>query len=151
MSEPRADTQPTTVSGACLCKAIRFEVSLPTLFCGHCHCSICRRSHGAAFVTWFGVPREQLRLLPGSDEPACYRSSEHGSRSFCARCGSSLFCESAKHPGQIDIVLANMDGPIDRAPQAHVYFSDRVAWHAVGDDLPRLGGASGFEALDGDG
>ena len=39
----------------------------PTLFCAHCHCSMCRRNHGAAFVTWFGIARERLALEAGED------------------------------------------------------------------------------------
>jgi hypothetical protein len=27
----------------------------------------------------------------------------------------------------------------------HIYFDDRAAWTAVGDDLPRLGGTTGME------
>jgi hypothetical protein len=135
------------VSGSCFCGAIRFSISLPTLFCGHCHCSMCRRSHGAGFVTWLAVPRRQFSLDGGQAELVRFRSSDHGSRSFCGRCGSSLFCESSRHPDQVDIVLANMDGPIDRLPQAHIYFDDRAAWVAAEDNLPRLGGATGLEPL----
>ena len=114
------------VAGSCLCGGVRFTARLPSSFCGHCHCSMCRRSHGAGFVTWFAIPREQFSLDEGEGQLVRFQSSEHGSRSFCGRCGSSLFCESANHPEQIDIVLANVDGPIDRPPQVHVYFDDRV-------------------------
>lgn len=138
------------VAGACLCGSVRFAIVLPSLFCGHCHCSMCRRAHGAGFVTWFAVPREQFELVAGEDDLARYASSDHGARSFCARCGSSLFCESSEHPEQIDIVLASMQGPIDRAPQAHIYFDDRVDWVASDDGLPRLGGASGLEPIEPD-
>jgi hypothetical protein len=138
------------VSGSCFCGDIRFSISLPTLFCGHCHCSMCRRSHGAGFVTWFAVPRKQFSLERGQAELVRYHSSDHGSRSFCGRCGSSLFCESSRHPDQIDIVLANMHAPIDRLPQVHIYFDDRAAWVVAGDDLPRLGGATGLEPLEPD-
>ena len=117
----------TKVVGSCLCGAVRFTVTLPTLFCGHCHCSMCRRSHGAGFVTWFAVPRAQFQLDAGEGSLARYSSSDHGARSFCTRCGSSLFCESSRHPDQIDIALANMEGSIDRPPQLHVYFDGRVA------------------------
>jgi len=137
------------VSGACLCGAVRFEVEPPTLFCAHCHCSMCRRNHGAAFVTWFGIVRERLRLTAGADALRRYRSSSHGERSFCERCGSSLFCESERHPEHVDVVLASLSGPIDRPPAAHVYFDSRAAWTDVRDELPRLGGASGIEALAG--
>jgi hypothetical protein len=138
------------VSGSCFCGAIRFHVVLPSLFCAHCHCSMCRRSHGAGFVTWFAVPRERLALDGGGDRLVRFRSSDHGTRSFCGRCGSSLFCESSRHPDRVDIVLANMDGPIDRSPQVHVYFDDRVAWIPSEDDLPRLGGKTGLEPVEGD-
>lgn len=60
----------------------------------------------------------------------------------------TLFCESDRHPDAIDIALANVDGPIDREPEMHVYFSDRAAWLRVADSLPRLGGASGLEPLE---
>ena len=74
-------------------------------------------------------------------------SSEHGSRSFCRRCGSSLFCDNAAHPDQVDIALGTADGPIDRDPQLHVFFDSRADWVVVGDELPRLGGATGLEPL----
>jgi hypothetical protein len=94
-----------SVSGACLCGAIRFQVRTPSLFCGHCHCTMCQRNHGAGYVTWFAVPRDQFQIDSGDDTLVRYASSEHGSRSFCGRCGSSLFCETTGHPNQIDIVL----------------------------------------------
>jgi hypothetical protein len=133
------------VSGACLCGAVRFEIELPVLFCGHCHCSMCRRSHGAGYVTWIGVPYERFNVRDGVDGLMRYRSSEHGRRTFCGICGSSLFCESTNHPGWIDIVLANVDGDVERAPEAHFFFDDRADWVRPGDDLPRFGGTTGLE------
>jgi hypothetical protein len=137
----------TNVGGSCLCGAIRFTVTTPTLFCGHCHCTMCRRNHGAAYVTWLAVARSQLSIDSGSAELTRYQSSEHGTRSFCRRCGSSLFCEAGERPEIVDIPLANMDGPIDRLPETHIYFDDRASWTIVADGLPRLGGATGLEPV----
>ena len=136
-----------TVAGGCLCGAVRFEIAMPTLFCGHCHCSMCRRAHGAGYVTWIGVPYERFTLLAGEDRLVRYRSSDHGTRSFCRTCGSTLFCESTNHPGWLDIVLANVEGKIDAAPQGHFYFDDRTEWVHVADGLPRFGGKTGLEPL----
>jgi hypothetical protein len=108
---------------------------------------MCRRSHGAGFVTWFSVPRAQLRITAGGEGLVRFQSSDHGTRSFCGSCGSSLFFESTLHAERIDIVLANMDGPIDREPQLHTYFDHRAGWVAVGDSLPRLGGETGVDPL----
>ncbi|HEX7408217.1 MAG TPA: GFA family protein [Candidatus Binatia bacterium] len=136
-----------TVPGACLCGAVRFEIRLPTLFCAHCHCSMCRRAHGAGYVTWIAVLNESFKLLEGEDRLVRYHSSDHGARSFCGTCGSTLFFTSTQQPEKIDIVLANLQGEIDRAPQFHVHFDNRVSWIHVDDALLRLGGSTGLEPL----
>jgi len=124
---------------------VRFEIELPVLFCAHCHCSMCRRSHGAGYVTWIGVPYERFRIASGGDGLVRYRSSDHGRRTCCGRCGSSLFCESTNHPGWIDIVLANLEGDVGTPPQSHFFFDDRADWVRPGDDLPRFGGPTGTD------
>ena len=136
-----------SISGACLCGAVRFRVQLPSLGCVHCHCTMCQRNHGAAFVTWFAVPPAALSVQSGADEVVRYASSTHGSRSFCRRCGSSLFCENAEHPERVDIPVAAMSEPIDRAPQLHVFYDSRAPWVSLSDSLPRLGGATGIEPI----
>lgn len=110
---------------------------------------MCRRSHGAGYVTWFAVPRGQFLLESDDAELTRFRSSEHGTRSFCRHCGSSLLCESTHYPDMIDLALANMHGPIDRAPECHFYFDDRADWVVVDDRLPRLGGVTGREPIEG--
>jgi hypothetical protein len=106
---------------------------------------MCRRNHGAAYVTWFGAPRSQLSIEMGRARTTRYQSSPHGSRTFCGACGTSLFCVSTEHPDVVDIPLAVMDGPIDKDPQVHIYFDDRARWAVLGDTLPRLGGTTGLE------
>ena len=142
-----ASTPSDSVAGSCLCETVRFSVRMPTLFCMHCHCSMCRRNHGAGFVTWCGVKTDQLEMIAGESELVRYASSPHGSRSFCGRCGSSLFCVLQEHPDTVDIPIANLDGPIDRKPEAHIYFDSRADWVEIADELPRLGGETGLEPV----
>ena len=136
-----------TVPGSCFCGAVRFEVTLPTLVCVHCHCSMCRRSHGAVYVTWFTLPRAQWRVTAGEGDLIRHQSSDHGARSFCRRCGSALFFESRKREDQVDIALSNMAGAIDRTPQFHIFCDDRADWVEMSDSLPRLGGPTGMEPV----
>src|SRR5215510_3947970 len=133
------------VTGSCFCGAVKFEIELPTLFCGHCHCSMCRRPHGASFVTWAGVPPERFRISAGGQDIVLFRSSEKGTRSFCRNCGSQMFCQTGTEV--IDIALAALHDKIDRRPEAHYYYDSRADWTAVNDDLPKLGGKSGMEPL----
>lgn len=135
-------------AGRCLCEGIRFEVDPPTKWCAHCHCSLCRRAHGAAFVTWFGAAVERFRIARGEELLRWYRSTPGARRGFCSECGSTLFFEGDRWPGEIHIALAHMEGPIDRDPSAHVFFDSGVGWIHLDDGLPRLGGPSGNEPVE---
>jgi hypothetical protein len=108
---------------------------------------MCRRNHGAGYVTWFAVPPAALAVTSGAEDLVRFESSTHGRRSFCRRCGSSLFCENTQHPERVDIPLGAMSDPIDRTPQFHVFFDSRASWITLGDALPRLGGQTGLEPI----
>jgi hypothetical protein len=123
--------------GRCLCGAVRFEITPPTLFFTHCHCRWCREAHGAAFVSWVGAAEQRFRHLPGSAEPRWYASSLQSRRGFCGHCGTTLFFASTLCPGEIHVTRSAIAGEIDRGPQCHVFFDQRADWHAIGDELPR--------------
>ena len=114
--------------GSCLCGSVRFEIEMPTKWCAHCYCSLCRKAHGAGFVTWVGVENKQFRMTAGNEMLQHYRSSAEARRSFCSHCGSTLFFESTKWPDEIHIVRAVFDTPIDREPQRSAFTETRVDW-----------------------
>ena len=118
---------------SCLCGGVRLEFDLPTLWCAHCHCSMCRRAHGAGFVTWVGVRATHFRIMSGDDSLLRYRSSAEAVRSFCSQCGSTLLFESQKWPGEVHVVLANVETPIDREPDSHAYTEDHASWVPLWD------------------
>jgi hypothetical protein len=85
------------LEGGCFCGFVRYRVSAEPTCETNCHCSICRRTTGAAFVTWFTVPPAAFAFTTGS--PARFRSSDHATRSFCPRCGTQLTFASTRAPG----------------------------------------------------
>ena len=115
-------------SGRCHCGAVRFTAASPSRFVAHCHCESCRRAHGAAFVTWAGFPSPQVRVTQGESELATHESSPRTYRRFCQRCGTKLFFESAKWPGETHVVLAAFDDPLDRAPTVHAFYAEHADW-----------------------
>jgi hypothetical protein len=133
-----------TSHGGCLCGYVRFRVEWPSQWVAHCHCTLCRRAHGAGYVTWFGMAEDRARIHDDAGSLRWYASSPGAERGFCARCGSSLFFRSERWPGELHITLANLDGPADRVPQAHVFWDTHVDWAAGDpqDGLPRRPAAS---------
>ena len=131
-------SEPTTAvfAGSCLCGEVEFEYWAPSLWCAHCHCSLCRRAHGAALVTWVGVDKTRFNFIKQKGLK-WYSSSEEAERGFCSNCGSSLFFRSRRWPGEIHITRANVKGELDIAPTAHVYYGSRsVPWFTFEDGLP---------------
>ena len=63
------------ITGHCECGRVRFEIDGAVEDLSHCHCSQCRRLHGAAYATFAGVPRDSFRYLEGNADvktyPAC--------------------------------------------------------------------------------
>lgn len=131
--------------GSCLCGRVELRIREPIPICVHCHCTMCQRNSGAGYVTWIAFPAEQLTISQGKDFLVRFQSSEHGSRSFCSGCGSTLLCEIEARPGEVDVPLANLAPGNGIEPTAHIFYDDRAAWTRVGDDLPRLGGETGVE------
>jgi hypothetical protein len=125
------------VGGACLCGGVKFEVQLPSLWCAHCHCTQCQRFHGAPLVTWAGFSDECFSVVSGEQNLRWYASSAPAQRGFCGECGSSLFFRSSQWPGEMHVALANLEGPLDREPQGHVFYDSHVDWLHLADDLPR--------------
>jgi len=100
---------------------------------------MCRRAQGAGFVTWVGAAEASFVLESGRDRLARFKSSAAATRSFCSRCGTPLFFQSTRWPGEIHVTLASLDSCDGIEPQAHVYWSSRAPWadwSAV--DLPKM-------------
>jgi hypothetical protein len=125
------------VHGSCLCGAVRFTARLPTKWVAHCHCTYCRRAHGAPFVTWAGFQDEQFRIDPDGVQPTWYESSPGARRGFCPRCGSPMLFTSTRWPGEMHVARALIADALDREPAAHVFYETHVPWLDVADALPK--------------
>jgi len=127
-------------NGSCLCGAIEFQAGLPSKWCAHCHCSMCRKAHGAGYVTWVGFETDQVHFMQGEQALTWYESSPGAQRGFCRHCGSTLFFRSESWTGELHIVLACINEPIDRQPQANVFFDKHVNWMPIDTSLKQVDG-----------
>jgi hypothetical protein len=110
--------------------AIRYEADGTPRDETNCHCSICRRTTGAPFVTWFSVQVAGFRIVTG--QPARFNSTAKGTRSFCSRCGTQITFEHTDFPDLIDVTTASLDNPALVPPRDNIFTSSRLGW--VGQD-----------------
>ncbi len=83
-----------TMTGGCLCGAVRFEADDVPHEMGVCHCGQCRRW---ASGPYFAVRGDGVRF-EGEENLGRYRSSGWAERGFCRTCGSSLFYHMLEEP-----------------------------------------------------
>ena len=122
--------------GTCLCGALQYELAPPFSMMMHCHCSMCRKHHGASFATFVAAPFASFEWISGEELVARYKSSEHGERSFCPRCGSvaPLLMPEA---GFAIAPAGNLDGDPGIRPQAHMFVASKTPWYTIADSLPQ--------------
>jgi hypothetical protein len=123
------------ISGKCECGGVAYRVDGEIHDYSHCHCSQCRRLHGAAFASFAGVVRDTFSYLPGKDRIASYASSSTHSRVFCPNCGSNIMVELTSEPNDLYIAMGPMDGELSLPAGYHIYVSSKASWHSITDDL----------------
>jgi len=124
-----------SIKGSCLCGTVRYEIAGEPQFVGNCHCSICRKSHGAAFATWGILKSGQFRWVSGEEFVENYESSPGRTRCFCRKCGSPL---ASAHSGTIgEVVVGTIDGDPGARPREHIFVGSRAPWYDITDSLPQ--------------
>jgi len=63
-----------TICGSCLCGGVQYEILGELSDAAFCHCSMCRRTLGAAFGTYARVDADEFRWLSGEGLIATYES-----------------------------------------------------------------------------
>ncbi len=125
--------------GQCLCGAIRYELDALSERMGHCHCSMCRKFHGAAFATFGEVRHEDFRWVQGESDLKAYIAKNGSTRQFCQHCGSSMTFKPKNDDGSvIEIALGTLDTPIPNRPDAHIFTANRASWYSIEDSLPQF-------------
>ncbi|MBL4575552.1 MAG: GFA family protein [Opitutaceae bacterium] len=130
------------LKGSCFCGGIKYEIHGPLEEVLNCHCSDCRKAHGAAFRTRASVNGSDFKFIEGENLLKEYRSKVNEARCFCSRCGSALFTRF-DHSEKIGFALGTLDDDPEVAVGMHLFVSDKAPWYDIVDDLPQYDEFSG--------
>ncbi len=132
---------------SCFCGAVAFGVRGTPDWAANCHCTVCRRLHGAPFVSMCGYSNAAVEI----DDPAAFAErttmyncdgASQEDRFACNVCGSRVLSR-LKHLGCSAVFLSNVDTKATHPdprflPSAHIFYASGAA--DVLDDLPKLEG-----------
>lgn len=136
---------------SCLCGAVRWEVDGPfprpeelgeplsALAMSHCHCSRCRKAHGAPYATYVTAREGQLRITQGRDGAVRHAPSPATNRSFCGACGS-VVPDGVAWNGFVSMPAGPfLELDLGLTPQSHIFVGSKAPWVTLPDDgLPRF-------------
>ena len=124
--------------GSCLCGIVTYGVDKIQNEAAHCHCTMCRKFHGAAFATYGEALLDDFRWLSGEDNLKEYLGDNDTKRFFCENCGSSLAFIPSNYTGRyIEFSLGTLDCEIPNKPDAHIFTNHSVCWNTIDDSLPQ--------------
>ena len=126
-----------SLSGGCLCGAVRYRLASEPVAAGWCHCRMCQLNSGSPAMVFASVPSADYAIESGAGHVRRYPSSDKAERWFCGQCGTPLLFR--EHAGDThDFSVATLDTPEAVRPGFHIYWDSRIAWGEPADDLPRF-------------
>jgi hypothetical protein len=130
-----------TVTGGCLCKALRYEIAAEPVATRTCWCRVCQYIAAGSATVNAAFPKSALKL---SGEARDYRSiADSGSvmhRSFCPSCGTHLFSEAESRPHLVFVRAGTLDDPELARPMATIWAHRAPSWACIDESIPRIDG-----------
>lgn len=127
------------IRGSCLCGKVRYELDGGAQLINHCHCSMCRKVHGAAFGSFLHASGEGFRWVDGSAAHiTVYASSPNNTRAFCSTCGSNV---PVLEDGGAHVIIpaGTLDDDPGVRPIVHIHVASKAPWFEITDGLPQFG------------
>ncbi|HSG32598.1 MAG TPA: GFA family protein [Thermodesulfobacteriota bacterium] len=132
------------LEGSCHCKAVKFSVEsqhpYPYMYC---YCSICRKTAGGGgyainlngdYSTLKVEGKENITVYRAylNDKDAKEDKKSPAERSFCRKCGSSLFVWDPRWPEQVHPFASAIDTELPTPPEkTHIMLEYKAGWVEV--------------------
>jgi len=118
-----------TLTGGCLCGAVRYKVSADLIFSGKCYCEDCRKTSGTGHGSVFAVPEASVSI---TGKLTAYKkaggSGQQITRRFCPTCGSRISAVAEVMPGIMMVTASTLDDPEQFVSQMSVFTSRAPSW-----------------------
>ena len=131
----------TTVTGGCLCGAVRFQFDEPPLAARACWCRVCQylSAGNASINAVFAV-----RSLKITGETREYASTADSGaemrRRFCPQCGTPLFSAALSRPDVMVVRAGALDDPELARPAGVIWTASAPSWAHIDPELPAIAG-----------
>ncbi len=130
----------TTITGGCLCGAIRYVCDAEPAMTAVCHCRDCQKQSGSAYSVLIGMPASSLRLQRGelSHYETTGASGQKVQRSFCGTCGSPIKSDVRAMPDLTFIKAGTLDDVSSLKPQVQMWCDSAQPWVQLDESMAMM-------------
>ena len=122
-----------SITGGCLCGAIRYKATKAPHYVGYCHCTMCQKVLGNLFGAYACFRTLHFQYL--ADEPKWYIHGDRIKRGHCGICGSPI-AHQKPNTDWLAIWIGSLDDRETYQPQAHANCDSRISWVDIQPYLP---------------
>ena|SRR5687768_16775457 len=119
-----------TLTGSCLCRAIRYEVRVPITELRACHCKDCQKASGTGGTVNAMIPSAAFTITQGT--PKRYSlvaaSGRTLHRFFCGDCGSPLYSRRETMPEMTSVRIGTLDDGPPMKITANIWTDSARPW-----------------------
>ena len=128
-----------TITGKCLCGAVRWESTEPPIITRWCWCRDCQYL-GAGSGTVNTCFRTASFKVTGktTDYLSAADSGNRMHRKFCSKCGTPLFSEAESRPHLVFVRTGTLDDPNLAKPAMTLWTSSAPRWACMDPGVPKV-------------
>jgi len=123
------------IAGSCLCGKVKYQIEGKIYLMNHCHCSRCRKSHGAVFGSFLHASLKGFKWISGQIQIKTYQPSNQDARCFCLECGSNV---PVIDGDDVIIPAGTLDTDPIIKPIVHIFTQSKAPWFEITDSLPQF-------------
>lgn len=131
-----------SLTGGCLCGAIRFTVSAPVTGLRACHCTDCQKTSGTGASVNAVIESKDFTLTQGA--PRCFAARADSGRTllryFCDECGSPVFSRREASPERMVVRAGAFDDSSAMRITSHIWTRSARPWSHIDPALEQLPG-----------
>ena len=114
--------------GGCLCRAVRFRISVPPLLATACHCASCQKRSASAYSLALTVPAAGFAVTEG--EPDLGQGASPNQHFFCPGCKNWLFMR-LDALGVVNVRPTMLDEHGWFRPYIEIFTAEKLVWAAT--------------------
>ncbi|MDH4189255.1 MAG: GFA family protein [Betaproteobacteria bacterium] len=132
----------SSLTGSCLCGAIRYTVDVPIAELRACHCTNCQKASGAGGSVNAVIPAAALRFAQGAPKrhTGVADSGRTLHRYFCGDCGSPIYSQRDSAPETVVLRAGTLDNAGEMRIVSHIWTKSARPWSHIDPAAKRFPG-----------